>query len=229
MSTPERDFQLTPSSSELDEIVKLKFKYNTILSNQVSTMLLKVKQHFELDDKRDKLLVCQLRSIQAKRTIHNKIKTKTGIITTHPKENNKCFCQFYQDLYTSKAIKVCRRKEKCKQLTGLNCYRSLVDRILLHTFCLMEVKGSSQRWKMHLSESEHSRRFPGPTTEDSERGKTERTRDRGGAHHSVTMAPSFSCLTDRRYVVRRPLFSQKQHGSILKKTQPQKVRRLERE
>lgn len=202
---------------------------NITLSFLTKWVLCYVKQqNFELADKRDKLLARQLISIQAKLTIH-KIKTKTGIITTYPKENNKCFRQFYQDLYTSKAIKVCRRKEKCKQLTILHCYLSLVDRILLHTFCLMEVKGSSQRWKMHLSESEHSTRFPGPTTEDNERGKTERTRDRGGAHNSVTMAPSFSSLTDRHYVVRRPLFSQKQHGSILKKTQPQKVRRLERE
>lgn len=56
------------------------------------------------------------------------------------------------------------------------------------------------------------------TTKDSERETTERTRDRGGQHKSVTMAPTSCFLTDRRYVMRRPLFSAEQYTSILKKT-----------
>ncbi len=46
-------------STDLDvkEITALKLEYNSILSNQVSNMLLKVKQkQFELGDKPDKLL-----------------------------------------------------------------------------------------------------------------------------------------------------------------------------
>ncbi|XP_074503111.1 centrosomal protein of 68 kDa isoform X2 [Sebastes fasciatus] len=86
----------------------------------------------------------------------------------------------------------------------------------------MEAKGCSQRWKMHLPEFKHSRRCPSPTTKDSERGKTERDRDRGGPHKSVTMAPTSRYLTDRQYVMRKPLFSEEQHTSILKKTHPQK-------
>lgn len=91
----ERDYQQSPAPFKLNDIMKFKYRYNTILSNQVSTMLLKVKQnHFELADKPDKLLARQLRFIQAKRTIH-KIKTKTGSTTTNPREINKCFYQFH--------------------------------------------------------------------------------------------------------------------------------------
>lgn len=115
------------------------------------------------------------------------------------------------------------------KLTKLLSFFSWQDLPTVHFLCLME---RSQRWRMHLSEFEHSRRFPSPTTKvkvNSERGKTERARDRGGPHKSVTMAPSFRSLTDRHYVVRRPLFSQEQYASILKNTHSQKVRRMERE
>lgn len=79
---------------------------------------------------------------------------------------------------------------------------------------------------MRLSELEHSRR----TSEDSERGTTERARDRGGPDKSVTIAPASRYLTDRQYTARKPLFSTETHASILKKTQTQtvKVRGMER-
>lgn len=72
--------------------MKLKFKkYNSILSNQVSLMLLKIKQkHFEIADKPDKLLACQLKGLQARRMIH-KIKTKAGTVSTDPKEIYESF------------------------------------------------------------------------------------------------------------------------------------------
>uniref|UniRef100_A0A8D0DBF5 Centrosomal protein 68 n=1 Tax=Sander lucioperca TaxID=283035 RepID=A0A8D0DBF5_SANLU len=85
----------------------------------------------------------------------------------------------------------------------------------------MEAKGCSQRWKTHLPEFKHSRRCPSPTTKDSERGTTETERDRGRPHRNVTVAPTSRYLTDRQYVMRRPLFSAEQHTSILKKTHPQ--------
>lgn len=54
----ERDYQQSPAPSKLNDIMK--FKYNTILTNNVSTMLLKIKQkHFELTGKPDKLLARQ--------------------------------------------------------------------------------------------------------------------------------------------------------------------------
>ncbi|XP_039640157.1 centrosomal protein of 68 kDa isoform X2 [Perca fluviatilis] len=86
----------------------------------------------------------------------------------------------------------------------------------------MEAKGCSQRWKTHLPEFKHSRGCPSPTTKDSESGTTEKERDRGRPHRNVTVAPTSRYLTDRQYVMRKPLFSPEQHASILKKTHPQK-------
>lgn len=86
----ERDYRMTASPFKLNEIVKLKFKYKLILADRVRMLLLKVKQkHFELADKQDKLLSRQLQ-------------TKTGTVTTNPKEINECLCKFCQDLYTTK-------------------------------------------------------------------------------------------------------------------------------
>lgn len=80
---------------------------------------------------------------------------------------------------------------------------------------------------MHVPEFKHSRKSQ--SSKDSERDKT---RDKEGPHKSVTIAPpNSSCLTDRQYVKRKPLFSAEQHASILKKTYPttqdntEKVRR----
>lgn len=57
----EKDYQQSPTPSKFNNILKLKYRYNTILSNHVSTKLLKVKQkHFELADKPDKLLAVNL-------------------------------------------------------------------------------------------------------------------------------------------------------------------------
>ncbi|XP_034754119.1 centrosomal protein of 68 kDa isoform X2 [Etheostoma cragini] len=91
----------------------------------------------------------------------------------------------------------------------------------------MEAKGCSQRWKMHLPEFRPSRRCPSPTTKDSERGQTGKERDTGRPHKSVSVAPTSRYLTDRQYVMRKPLFSAEQHASILKKTQPQKHKEKE--
>nr|XP_046258208.1 centrosomal protein of 68 kDa isoform X2 [Scatophagus argus] len=93
----------------------------------------------------------------------------------------------------------------------------------------MEAEGRSPRWKMHLPDFKHTRRFPSPATKDSERGKTERAGDRGEPHKSVTMAPTSRYLTDRQYVIRKPLFSAEQHTSILKKTHPRTHAEKERQ
>ncbi|XP_042289532.1 centrosomal protein of 68 kDa isoform X1 [Thunnus maccoyii] len=80
----------------------------------------------------------------------------------------------------------------------------------------METKGCSQRWKMRLPEFKDSR------GKDTERGKTEKERNGAGPQKSVTMAPTSRYLSDRQYVMRKPLFSVEQHTSILKKTHPLK-------
>ena len=98
----ERDYRESPSPSKLDEITKLKSKFTSILSNQTSEMLQRIKQkHFELSDKPERLLARQLKALQADRSIH-KINTTSGSVTTDPTEINHCFRTFYEDLYTSK-------------------------------------------------------------------------------------------------------------------------------
>ena len=102
LSSLEKVYKETASSLTLNNIMKLKFEYNSILSNHVSKMILKMQQkHFELNDKPDSLLARQLKGLQAKRAIH-KIKTNTGNVTTDPIEINECFSDFYKELYTSK-------------------------------------------------------------------------------------------------------------------------------
>ncbi|KAM3606292.1 uncharacterized protein V6R79_013897 [Siganus canaliculatus] len=66
---------------------------------------------------------------------------------------------------------------------------------------------------MLFPECERNPTILGSTTKDSP-GK------RGGPHKCVTMAPTSRYLTDRQYLMRRPLFSEEQHTSILKKTCP---------
>ncbi|KAM7408025.1 hypothetical protein PAMA_001940 [Pampus argenteus] len=79
----------------------------------------------------------------------------------------------------------------------------------------METKGCCQRWKTHLPEIKHSK------GKERERAKTKKGWDGGGPQKSVSMAPTSIYLSDRHYVMRRPLFSVEQHTSILKKTHPE--------
>ncbi|XP_034407812.1 centrosomal protein of 68 kDa isoform X2 [Cyclopterus lumpus] len=83
----------------------------------------------------------------------------------------------------------------------------------------MEATGRGPRWKMHLPEFKPGTGCPSPTPKEVERGEAERGGDGGEPHKSVTIAPTSRCLTGRRYVTRKPLFSADQHASILKKTQ----------
>ncbi|KAM6997174.1 LOW QUALITY PROTEIN: centrosomal protein of 68 kDa [Tautogolabrus adspersus] len=90
----------------------------------------------------------------------------------------------------------------------------------------MEAEGCSQQWKMRLPEFKH-RRCSSLTSNDHERGLAERERDRGGPHKSVSMAPTSRYLTDRQYVMRKPLFAAEQQTSILKKTTREKHKEKE--
>lgn len=92
----------------------------------------------------------------------------------------------------------------------------------------MATQGFSQRWKLHLPEFKHSKRSSSSTTEDSERGKIEREASRG-PHKSVTMAATSRYLTDKHYVMRKPLFSAEEHTSILKKRSPQNPTELKKQ
>ena len=99
----ETAYKSSANSVTLQNILKLRYEYNDILSAQVQDQLFKLKQkQFELGDKPQKLLARQLRGLQASRAIH-KIKSKSGDIITDPSNINKRFREYYQQLYTSKA------------------------------------------------------------------------------------------------------------------------------
>ncbi|XP_029927065.1 centrosomal protein of 68 kDa [Myripristis murdjan] len=84
----------------------------------------------------------------------------------------------------------------------------------------MEAKHCSRRWRTQIPQFIHTR-SPPQSTKDTERESMEKERERGGPRKSVTMAPTSRYLTDRQYVMRKPLFSVEQQTSILKKTHPQ--------
>uniref|UniRef100_A0A3B3E0S0 Reverse transcriptase domain-containing protein n=1 Tax=Oryzias melastigma TaxID=30732 RepID=A0A3B3E0S0_ORYME len=102
LSILERTYQISKSSDDYKEILKLKYEYNGIMSSQISNLLLKLGQkHFEFGDKPGRLLARQLKGTQASRMIHN-IKSKTGTLLTNPADINLCFKEFYCDLYSCK-------------------------------------------------------------------------------------------------------------------------------
>lgn len=103
LSQLEATYRSSSDSSILQNILKLKYEYNTILSDQVRDQLFKLRQkHFELGDKPQKLLSRQLRGLQASRAIH-KIRSKSGDMVVDPEGINDCFKEYYQQLYMSKA------------------------------------------------------------------------------------------------------------------------------
>lgn len=102
LSVLEEKYRTSLLQSEYNEILKMKYEYNSILNKHTSNLLLKLKQkNFELGDKPEKLLANQLRGEQAKRAIH-RIKVKSGSLRTQPKDINDCFREFYEDLHSSK-------------------------------------------------------------------------------------------------------------------------------
>lgn len=86
----------------------------------------------------------------------------------------------------------------------------------------METKGGSKRWRSQIPEFIHTRRCPSQAVKDTERGQKEKEKEGGGTQKSVTMAPTSRYLTDRHYVVRKPMFSVEDQTSILKRGHPRK-------
>ncbi|XP_021166003.2 centrosomal protein of 68 kDa isoform X1 [Fundulus heteroclitus] len=74
---------------------------------------------------------------------------------------------------------------------------------------------------MRLSAFKHSSRFLSLTAE-ADGTDTAEARGDGQRSKNVTIAARSRCLTDRRYVERKPLFTEESHGSILK-SRPQKL------
>ena len=99
----ETAYKSSANSVTLQNILKLRYEYNDMLSAQVQDQLFKLKQkQFELGDKPQKLLAQQLRGLQASRAIHE-INSKSCDIITDPSNINKRFSEYYQQLYLSKA------------------------------------------------------------------------------------------------------------------------------
>lgn len=102
LSIQEGLYKTTPKESTLEKITRLKYEYNTILSQRVRALLARTQQnYFELGDKPHRLLARQLRHTQATRAIH-KINDKKGKLITDPQKINKAFASFYEELYQSK-------------------------------------------------------------------------------------------------------------------------------
>lgn len=80
----------------------MRSEYNSILAKKkIAKQLNQIKQHhFELGEKPRRLLARQLKQSQASRAIH-KIQTENGEIIDQ-KRINKCFADFYKEVYTSK-------------------------------------------------------------------------------------------------------------------------------
>ena len=72
----------------LKKITALRYEYNTILSKNVSHLLVQIRQkYFEFGDKPRRLLSRQLRQTQASRAIHS-IKSDDGTLWTDPEKIN---------------------------------------------------------------------------------------------------------------------------------------------
>lgn len=98
--------------TDYNNILKLKYEYNSILGEQIGNTLLKLKpRHFELGDKPQKVLARQLKGEQAKRAIY-KIKSVSGLMLTDLKDINREFSEFYSEIYTSKSTAT---QEDCDQ------------------------------------------------------------------------------------------------------------------
>ena len=103
LSQLETQYKQSNNNQTLQEIINLKYEYNTILTKQVSDQLSRLRtRYFELGDKPHTLLARQLRGQQNSRAIL-RIRSGTGDILTNPKSINKRFVKFYQELYKAKA------------------------------------------------------------------------------------------------------------------------------
>lgn len=82
----ETAYKSSSDPSILQNILKLKYEYNNILSDQVQDQLFKLRQkQFELGDKLQKLLARQLKGLQGSRAIHQ-INQQPGKLSVIPVE-----------------------------------------------------------------------------------------------------------------------------------------------
>lgn len=111
----------SPCPNLYNKILQLRFKYNQIISQRLSTKFMYVKQkYFEFGNKPHKLLARQLHKLENDRSIHC-IKSISGAPLTLPKDINNRFKQFYESLYSSKTnqdlVPIETFLDKCNLLT----------------------------------------------------------------------------------------------------------------
>lgn len=94
-------YKTVPKMEVLNKITALRYEYNSIMSKNISKLLVQVRQrYFELGDKPHRLLAHQLRQMQATRAIHC-IRSERGTLHTDPVKINECFADFYANVYRS--------------------------------------------------------------------------------------------------------------------------------
>lgn len=99
LTSLETEYKNSQTTTTLNKIISLKYEYNSIISKNVEKLLMRVRQqYFELGDKPHRLLARQLRQAQAARAIYS-IKSRNGTTLTDPQKINKCFADFYADVY----------------------------------------------------------------------------------------------------------------------------------
>lgn len=97
LSQLEAQYKQSNNSQTLQEIINLRYEYNTILTKQVSDQLSRLRsRYFELGDKPHTLLAHQLRGQQNSRAIYQ-IRSANGDLLTHPVSINKQFMEFCKE------------------------------------------------------------------------------------------------------------------------------------
>lgn len=103
LSQLETQYKQNDNNQTLQEIINLRYEYNTILTKQVSEQLSRLRsRYFELGDKPHPLLARQRSGLQNSKAIHQ-IRSANGDLLTHPKLVNKRIMEFYKELYSAKA------------------------------------------------------------------------------------------------------------------------------
>lgn len=98
----EASFETKQKPEFPNKMTALKYEYNSVMSKNVSKLLLQVRQrYFEFGDKPHRLLARQLRQTLASTAIHH-IKSKDGTLLTDLEKINTYFANFYADVYRSK-------------------------------------------------------------------------------------------------------------------------------
>ncbi len=95
LSNLENEYKIMCKPELINKITILRYEYNSILSKNISKLLIQVKQkYFELSDKPHRLLAHQLKQSQASKAVLC-IKSNNNVSLMDPEKINKHFADFY--------------------------------------------------------------------------------------------------------------------------------------